>query len=344
MARRPEGAVLNTVKLESLDGMQVEVLDLGATLRSVVVPTLGGPLDVVLGYDSLEEYRTDRYFVGASLGRFAGRIDRGWLQLDGRDYALTTGGTGGENCLHGGPEGFHARPWIIEETTRQSVRLSLVSESGDQGFPGRLEAQVQYTLLEGFRLPIDFSACTDQVTVVNLSNHAYFNLEGGHGTIGGHRVRIDADWYTPLDERLIPTGEIRTVAGSKFDFRNERALGDCCDVQSDRSCVFDDNFVLNRVHQGMVFAATVAAPATGIRLNVYTTQPGLQFYSGDNLSSPFRPRAGLCLEAQHFPNSPNRPAFPPCRLAPQDSYHHQTLYEFEVADRPPKLQLAKASG
>ena len=344
MARRPKGAILNTVKLESADGMHVEVLDLGAALRSVVVPTLGGPVDVVLGYDSLEEYRSDRYFVGASLGRFAGRVDRGRFRMDGRDYALTTGGTGGENCLHGGPEGFHARRWIIDEATRRSVRLALVSEHGDQGFPGRLEARVQYTLLDGFRLLIDFSACTDQVTVVNLSNHAYFNLEGADGTIGRHWVRINADWYTPLNERHIPTGEIRSVARSKFDFRSERALGDSCDVQSGRGSVFDDNFVLNSANQGMAFAATVAAPATGIRLNVYTTQPGLQFYTGDNLSSPFRPRAGLCLESQHFPNSPNQPAFPSCRLAPTDSYHHQTLYEFKVASRPPKLQLAEASG
>ena len=278
-------------------------------------------MSVVLGYSQASAYTSDPYYLGATVGRFAGRIDRGRFVLDGNVHALARGGTGGMHCLHGGSQGFHSRLWTLTALDRaRAATFRYVSPAGEQGFPGRLEVEARYELLDECRLMIEYRALADAPTVVNLSNHAYFNLSGCSGPIDGHRVKINADRYTPLDPHDIPTGEMLPVEGTRFDLRVERTLG---------SEAFDQNFVLNKERAGLEFAASVAAPAAGIRLNLYTTQPGLQLYTGDQLASPFRFRAGLCLEAQHFPDSPNQAGFPSCRLNPGEHYCQQTLLEFE---------------
>lgn len=325
--------VPRTIELATVNGIAVSVIDQAASIRAILVPTRHGRVNVTLGYSRAGDYRADPYFLGASIGRFAGRIDCGRLVLDGIEYALATGGQGSVHCLHGGPEGFHSRRWTLAavEGTRAAV-FQYVSAAGEQGFPGRLEATVRYSLLDAMRLSIEFVATTDSPTVVNLSNHAYFNLEGDDSTIDGHRVRINADRYTPLNEQAIPTGEIRSVAGTQYDFREERELNDAAGFGHRRGLAVDQNYVLNRNGAGLELAASVTAPKSGIRLNVYTTQPGIQLYTGDRLSRPFGPRAGLCLETQHFPDSPNRLTFPSCRLNPGGTYRHQTVLEFQAAE------------
>ena len=325
--------VPRTIELATAKGITVSLVDQGASIRAILVPMRHGRVNVTLGYPRAEGYRADPNFLGASIGRFAGRIDRGRLVLDGIEYALATGGQGGVHCLHGGPEGFHARRWTLAELDgTRTASFHYVSAAGEQGFPGRLQATVRYSLLDALRLSIEFVATTDAPTVVNLSNHAYFNLEGDGGTIDGHRIRINADRYTPLNERAIPTGEIRSVAGTQYDFREERELNDAAGSGHRRGLAVDQNYVLNRNGAGLELAASVTAPKSGIRLNVYTTQPGIQLYTGDRLSGLLGPRAGLCLETQHFPDSPNRLTFPSCRLNPGGTYRHQTVLEFQAAE------------
>ncbi|WP_328871091.1 galactose mutarotase [Streptomyces sp. NBC_00287] len=301
-------------------GVRVRVLTYGGIVQSVEVPDRDGvPGNVVLGFAELDGYpaHPGPYF-GALVGRYANRIAGGRFTLDGLTYALPV--NNGPNCLHGGERGFDERVWDAEPV-EHGVRLSRVSGHGEEGFPGRLEVSATYTLDAEGGLRIAYEAVTDAPTVVNLTNHSYFNLAGaGSGNAGGHELRIAASRFTPVDGDLIPTG-VESVEGSRFDFRVSRKVG----------AGYDHNFVLDKgVTPAPVEVAELHDPASGRVLTVSTTEPGLQLYTADHLSEPFAPGDGIALETQHFPDSPNRPEFPSTVLRPGEVFRSETVYGFST--------------
>jgi aldose 1-epimerase len=320
------------VVLSHPDGLRVGLTNYGASICSIEVPTDSGFKNVVLGHSSVESYPKDQNFLGATLGRYSGRIDRGRLALGDKILQLATSATDDGHTLHGGPEGLYSRLWDIDANPeQQSVKFSYLSPHGEQGFPGNLRANVTYSLTHAFELNIHYSATCDQDTVINLANHAYFNLNGDGGRIDDHLISINADRYTPLQEDLIPTGELSNVCGTPFDLRKPALLAVRLRDLADNSRSlhgFDHNFVLHKPRGEFGRAARVEAPASGISLDVYTTQPGLQLYTGDKLTEPFVSRGGLCLEAQNFPDAPNHPDFPTALLRRGESYSQRTLYVF----------------
>ncbi|MEV5727642.1 MULTISPECIES: aldose epimerase family protein [Streptomyces] len=315
----PDGAPVHRWTLER-GGVRVRILSYGGIVQSVEVPGRGGgTANVVLGFEELTGYlENPGPYLGALIGRYANRIAGGRFELDGLTYALPV--NNGPNALHGGERGFDRRVW--EGTpVANGVRLSRVSPHGEEGFPGRLAVTVTYTLDADGALRIGYEAVTDAPTVVNLTNHSYFNLAGaGSGPAGGHELRIAAARYTPVDEDLIPTG-VAEVAGTRFDFRKARETGSG----------YDHNFVLDK---GVTAAAEEVAelydPGSGRVLTVATTEPGLQLYTADHLGGPLSPGAGIALETQHFPDSPNRPEFPGTVLRPGEVFRSETVYGFSV--------------
>ncbi|MGW0827945.1 aldose epimerase family protein [Streptomyces sp. NPDC002845] len=302
-------------------GTRVRVLTYGGIVQSVEVPDHDGRLaDVVLGFADLHGYlaHPGPYF-GALVGRYANRIAGGRFPLDGRVYVLARNNA--PNSLHGGQNGFDKQVWEAEPV-RHGVRLFRVSPDGEEGFPGRLEVSVTYSLDASGALRIAYEAVTDAPTVVNLTNHSYWNLGGAaSGNAGGHELRVDASRLTPVDADLIPTGELAPVEGTRFDFRAARKVGSG----------YDHNFVLDKgVTEGAVEVAELHDPASGRVLTVATTEPGLQLYTADHLSTPFAPGDGVALETQHFPDSPNRPEFPSTELGPGGVYRSETVYGFGV--------------
>ncbi|MDQ1045181.1 aldose epimerase family protein [Streptomyces sp. V4I2] len=300
-------------------GVRVRILSYGGIVQSVEVPDREGhAADVVLGFPELDGYVThpDPYF-GALVGRYANRIAGGRFPLDGRTYALALNNP--PNSLHGGERGFDKRVWDVTPV-EHGVRLTRVSAHGEEGFPGRLEVSTTYSLDEAGALRIAYEAVTDAPTVVNLTNHSYFNL-GGSGNAGGHELRIAASRFTPVDADLIPTGVLDEVADTRFDFREARKVGSG----------YDHNFVLDKgVTDGPVEVAELYDPASGRVLTVATTEPGLQLYTADHLGEPFAPCDGIALETQHFPDSPNRPEFPSTVLRPGEVYRSETVYGFST--------------
>jgi aldose 1-epimerase len=298
-------------------GVRVRVLSYGGIVQSAEVPDREGrAANVVLGFADLEGYlaHPGPYF-GALVGRYANRIAGGRFTLDGKTRALAPNNP--PNSLHGGEKGFDKRVWDAEPV-EHGVRLSRVAADGEEGFPGRLEVSATYTLEESGALRIAYEAVTDAPTVVNLTNHSYFNL-GGSGNAGGHELRIAASRYTPVDADLIPTGVLEEVAGSRFDFRAARKVG----------AGYDHNFVLDKgVTPAPVEVAELHDPASGRTLTVATTEPGLQLYTADHLTEPFTPGDGIALETQHFPDSPNRPEFPNTVLRPGEVFRSVTVYGF----------------
>ncbi|MEU0945103.1 aldose epimerase family protein [Streptomyces canus] len=298
-------------------GVRVRILSYGGIVQSVEVPDRDGrTADVVLGFAGLEGYlEHSGPYLGALVGRYANRIAGGRFELDGATYALAPNNA--PNSLHGGERGFDKRVWDMEPAGAHGVRLSRVSPHGEEGFPGRLEVSGTYSLDESGALRISYEAVTDAPTVVNLTNHSYFNLSGS-GNAGGHELRIDASRFTPVDEDLIPTG-VEEVAGTRFDFRQSRKVG----------AGYDHNFVLDKgITEQAVEVAELYDPASGRVLTVATTEPGLQLYTADHLPEPFAPGDGVALETQHFPDSPNRPEFPSTVLRPGEVYRSQTVYGF----------------
>ncbi|GHF72290.1 aldose epimerase family protein [Streptomyces thermodiastaticus] len=300
-------------------GVRVRVLSYGGIVQSVETPGRDGrPANVVLGFDGLDGYLAHpEPYLGALIGRYANRIAGGRFELDGRTYTVPC--SDGPNALHGGERGFDKRVWDVEPVPH-GLRLSRVSPDGEEGFPGRLQVTVVYTLEETGALRIVYEAVTDAPTVVNLTNHSYWNL-AGEGEAGGHELRLAAGRYTPVDEGLIPTGEPAEVDGTRFDFRASRPVG----------AGYDHNFMLDKGVTGTAErVAELYDPGSGRVLTVATTEPGLQLYTGDHLTAPFRAGAGIALETQHFPDSPNRPEFPATELRPGQVYRSETVYGFSV--------------
>jgi aldose 1-epimerase len=324
------------------DLIEARIMTYGGILVSLTVPDRNGrPEDVVLGYDTLDQYVANNRgkspaFFGAIIGRYANRIAHGSFTLNGQTYTLPT--NDGRNSLHGGPHGFYDVVWNAKPL-ENGVELSYVSKDGEEGYPGNLCATVRYTLIE-HALRIEYSATTDKPTVVNLTNHAYFNL-GGHdqSDILGHQLTLHASRFTPVDSNLIPTGEFKSVTATAFDFRKATAISDRIDSDNQQLLLargYDHNWILDGQGGDLAEAAELYEPIGGRVLRVLTTEPGIQFYSGNFLDgtikgkaeAPYGHRSGLCLETQHFPDSPNHPHFPSTELKPGERYHSVTVYGF----------------
>jgi aldose 1-epimerase len=332
-----EGAA---VAIYTLTGGQVEVsvMSFGAYLVGVRAPDRAGKMaDVVLGCGALQEYlRTPNPHLGAVVGRYGNRIAQGRFSIDGKTFHIPL--NNGPNALHGGPVGFDRYVWQAEEI-QNGVEFTHMSPDGDMGFPGTLTAKVRYTL-DGNTLRIDYSATTDKPTVVNLTNHAYFNLRGdGIGDILGHRMELNADRFTPVNANMIPTGELASVAGTPLDFRKPEAIGARIGDDNEQlklAAGYDHNFVINGQAGTMRLAAIASDPESGRKLTVETTEPGVQFYTGNFLDGSFASghgtkyvkRSGFCLETQHFPDSPNHANFPSTVLRPGETYHTTTAFTF----------------
>jgi aldose 1-epimerase len=328
--------------LKNVHGIEARIMTYGATIVSLKTPDGNGHLqNIVLGFDTLAPYTAGVPYYGATVGRYANRIARASFTLDGTSYSLNA--NDGPNSLHGGSRGFDKRVWKADaNTSRNSLKLTYVSAAGEEGFPGQLTAHVTYRLREDDSLSIEYEATTTAATPLNLANHSYFNLSGDPArSILEHRLTINAAKFTPVDATLIPTGELRAVAGTAFDFRSEAVIGsriDTDDAQLNLGHGYDHNWVLNAAPgKALRFAARLTDPASGRVLEVRTTQPGLQFYSGNFMNgkpagegSVYNYRTGLCLETQHFPDSPNAPAFPNTILRPGETYAQKTLLHFRT--------------
>jgi aldose 1-epimerase len=328
--------------LTNAHGLELRALTYGGTIVSLSVPDRNGAVaDVVLGHDSLEDYISNTSYFGAIIGRYANRIAHARFTVEGKSYRLTP--NDGPNQLHGGRTGFDRVVWRAEPCRTEQgagVELRYTSRDGEEGYPGNLEAQARYIVTDRNELVVDFHATTDQTTPVNLTQHSCFNLAGS-GNVLGHLLRINADLMTPVDEKLIPTGKLAAVAGGPFDFRTLTAIGFRIEAQDEQlrsGRGYDHNFVLNREGAGLAHSAQVVEPMSGRRLDIYTTEPGLQFYSGNFIDGRvpgkagrvYGPRSGLCLETQHYPDSPNQPAFPSTLLRPGEEYRSRTVFAFGV--------------
>jgi aldose 1-epimerase len=340
--RLPDGTDVGVFTLTNARGVEVRAISYGAIIVSIRTADRGGRLDdIVLGCDDLDGYLTRSRYFGAVVGRYGNRIANGRFTLDGKTYQLATNNA--PNHLHGGVKGFDKVVWGAQEFARDghtAVTFRHTSADGDEGYPGTLNASVTYSLTARNELVIEYEATTDKATPINLTNHSYFNLNGeGRGDILQHRVTLDADRFTPVDDTLIPTGELASVEGTPFDFRRETAVGariDGDDPQLRRGTGYDHNFVLTG-GSGLRHAARVVEPTTGRTLDVATTEPGVQFYTGNHLAGQigknghaYRKRGALCLETQHFPDSPNHPAFPSTILRPGETYRSTTVFTFGV--------------
>jgi aldose 1-epimerase len=334
----PGGCEIHLFTLTNSQGMEVSIINYGGIVTTIKVPDRTGRVeDVVLGHDTLEGYLNRSRFFGALIGRYANRIARGRFVLHGIEYSL--GINNGVNHLHGGFKGFDKVVWLSEELT-EGLRLTYFSQDGEENYPGNLRAKVSYSLSEANELRVEYQAETDQDTIVNLTNHSYFNLAGG-GTILDHELTIEADAFTPVDHTLIPCGEIRNVKETPFDFTSPTPVGMRINTDDEQLWFaggYDHNFVLRTAPAGVRKVASLHDPKTGRLLEISTEQPGIQFYSGNYLDGSIIGKggrayvkySGCCLETQHFPDSPNHPNFPPTVLRPGKEYRHTTVFKFSV--------------
>jgi aldose 1-epimerase len=338
-----DGKNVSLYYLHNSSGLQMAVTNFGGRVVALWVPDRQGHYeDIVLGYDSIQEYINSKEpYFGASIGRYGNRIANGRFTLDGKTYQLAQNNNG--QSLHGGPKGFHNVVWDVQQPNESELVLKYVAKDGEEGYPGALSVVMTYTLTEQNEFRIEHQATTDQATVLNLTHHSFFNLHGaGNGTINDHELWIDADRYTPVDSVLIPTGELALLEGTAMDFRTATAIGYRVDAnfeQLQKGRGYDHNYVLNRTAgQSLSRVASVYEPKSGRVMEVYTTEPGLQFYGGNFLDGqsigkggkPYAFRTAFCLETQHFPDSPNKSQFPSTVLRPGENYHHTCIYKFST--------------
>ncbi|MCK9484496.1 MAG: galactose mutarotase [Candidatus Marinimicrobia bacterium] len=328
-------------KINNSKGMSAEIIEYGAIVVSLKTPNRDGKLeDVVLGFEDLESYQRDKTFQGSIVGRYGNRIAGGKFSLDGKVYQLNL--NDGPNHLHGGPRGFFKVFWKAEPIDSRSVRLTYLSPDGEEGYPGEVKITVTYTITEDNALQIDYSGVTDKPTVLNPTNHCYFNLSGTpENTILEHELMLNADFFTPVDEYSIPTGELRPVDGTPMDFRKAKPVGQDIAADDEQMKIgkgFDHNWVINGQPGQVRLAATLYDPKSGRLMECLTDQAGLQLYSGNFLDGTmvgkgdivYKYRCALCLEAQAFPDSPNKPNFPLVVLRPGEKYRQTTIYRFSV--------------
>ncbi len=342
-----DGRQVRLYTLENRNGMRVDITNYGGRIVSLLVPDRDGVFDdIVTGYHSIDEFiNSNIAYSGALIGRYANRIGGAVFTLEGREYRLTA--NSGPNHLHGGPGGFHYVVWEADQPDEKTLILNYLSPHLEEGYPGNLDVTVKYILSAENELIIEYYAETDQTTVLNLTSHAFFNLAGeGSNTINDHLLRINADYYTPVDRTMIPTGLLEPVAGTPFDFRDFRLIGERLDQEHQQMIYgngYDHNFVLNKsgADSELSFAAGVYHPKSGRLMEIYTTEPGIQFYSGNFLDGgetgkrgePYLFRTSFCLETQHFPDSPNKPDFPSVVLEPGEQFFSRTVHRFKVKNQ-----------
>ena len=336
-----DGKQTKLYTLKNSKGVEAAITNFGGRLVSLLVPdNKGTKVDVIAGAANIDDFKDAKTnYYGALIGRYGNRIGNAKFTLEGKEYKLPA--NNGPNTLHGGKDGFDFKVWDAKQVDGQTLELSCVSEDGDQGFPGTLKTTVTYKLTDDNALEIHYMATTDKATVVNLTNHSYFNLNGcGSGAILKHTLMLDADGFTPVDSTLIPTGKIATVQGTPFDFRKATTIGSRIaegDQQLQFGKGYDHNFVLNK-HTLQTPVATVQGDQSGIVMEVFTEEPGIQFYSGNFMKGDFNFKGGkkddnrtaLALETQHFPDSPNKPQFPSTELKPGQTYKTTTIYKFSA--------------
>lgn len=341
-----EGKKTDFYVLTNKNGVEVTFTNYGQRLTSLIVPDKNGKFeDVVLGFETLEKFISAKEkYMGSTIGRFANRIDNGKFSIDGTEYTLATNNN--SNHLHGGNKGFNNVVWDANQITNNEIEFTRTSPDMEEGYPGNLKVRVHYLLTNNNELVINYYATTDKPTVVNLTHHSFFNLAGeGNGSINNHLLIINADKYTPIDEALLPTGELLSVEGTPFDFRQAKPIGrdlEVPDQQLDYGKGYDHNFVLKegltKNESGLVLAAKVVEPNSGRTMEVFTNEPGLQFYSGNFLDGGTKGKSGkyydfrgaFCLETQHFPDSPNQPNFPSTLLLPMEKYTSSCIYKFST--------------
>ncbi len=338
-----DGSEVSLLILKNINGMEVKIISYGATVVSLTAPDKNNKYeDVVLGYDNLEGYIKDNAYFGAIVGRYGNRIAKGQFTLDGKKYQLKINNN--ENHLHGGKIGFNKKNWGIVNTNENkdgaSVTFKYLSKDGEEGYPGNLELLVTYTLTNNNELKISYSAKTDKITILNPTHHSYFNLTGNpNNTILEHEVMINANKFTPVNSSLIPTGKLESVENTPLDFRKLKKIGK--DINSDYEQIklglgYDHNFVINRNNNEVIKIAEVYEPTSGRFMEVFSDQPGVQFYTGNFLNGSaigkngikYNYRTAFCLEAQHYPDSPNQPSFPSVVLKPGEEYKQTTIYKF----------------
>lgn len=339
-----DGTAVDLYTLTNINGVEAKITNYGGTVVSLKVPDRNGKLgDIVLGYDNLEGYLKNNPYFGSIIGRYGNRIAKGKFTLNGVEYTLAQ--NNGENHLHGGIKGFDKVVWNAREVLGENkvgLELTYLSKDGEEGYPGNLSVTVTYTLNNNNELKIDYAATTDKDTVVNLTHHSYFNLAGaGEGDILDHELMINADKFTPVDSGLIPTGELRSVKGTPMDFTQPIAIGARINQRDEQLTLgngYDHNWVLNITEGYLTLVARVYEPKTGRVMEVFTTEPGMQFYTGNFLDGSitgkdgkvYHQRYGFCLETQHFPDSPNKPEFPSTVLKPGEKYMTTTIYKFST--------------
>ncbi|MEX0720232.1 MAG: aldose epimerase family protein [Balneolaceae bacterium] len=331
-----DGRKADLYTLTNSRNMEVKITNYGGIITSVKVPDRDGNMEnVVLGFDSIEKYQQNNPFFGATIGRFGNRIAEGKFNLNGTTYSLPV--NNGNNHLHGGDNGFHTVLFDAEETESGQLKLSYLSVDGEAGYPGNLQVEVFFSLSDNNELKIEYRAWTDKATPVNLTNHSYFNLTGDPAnTILDHELKLNASHYTPVDEELIPTGEITSVEGTPFDFQEAKIIGERIDKVEGG---YDHNLVITTSPaDSLQDVGVLYSPQSGREMKVFSMEPGVQFYSGNflngSLAGPdgtaFEKHSALCLETQHFPNSPNEPDFPSTILEPDEEYHTVTVYQFST--------------
>lgn len=335
------GQKVTLYSLKNANGMEAKIVDYGGIIVSLTAPDKNGRFaDVVLGFDSFADYEARNPFFGCITGRYANRIAGGKFKLNGTEYTLAV--NNGPNHLHGGKVGFDKKVWHAEPVRRSNsvgVALSYTSADGEEGYPGKLNCRVTYLLTNDNTLEIEYSATTDKPTIVNLTNHSYFNLAGeGSGSVLNHTLTINAESFTPTDDTLIPTGETQSISGTPLDFRKPHAIGERIGadyIPLKQGQGYDHNYIISG-RGNLRTAAKAKDPASGRVLEVLTTEPGVQLYTGNHLNVTgkkghhYASRHGFCLETQHFPDSPNRPEFPSPVLQPGDTYRHTCVYKFSA--------------